>query len=188
MSQSAIFRFEPCSVHHLGFVYGYPIPKVQGAAGITLEVSEQRRRVGVTGDAHHEVDMIRHDRTRQELPAPVAGCLLELTTDHLGLSAGQPDRITGQLVLGDATEVRPAFVVGRPGSLFRRSGVSPSNFGLTKPRSSPGNQVPYVVQVKNQMRSIPFQSIRSPGVEREPPGERGASAPCLGGRRRGQGA
>ena len=129
--------------------------------------------------------MIRHDRTRQELPAPVAGCLLELMTDHLGLSAGQPDRITGQLVLGDATEVSAGLRRRtRPGSLFRRSGVSPSNFGLTKPRSSPGNQVPYVVQVKNQMRSIPFQFITSPGVEQETRRAGGVS-PLSGGEDRG---
>ena len=103
--------------------------------------------------------MIRHDRTRQELPAPVASCLLELKTDHPGLRAGQPDRITGQLVLGDATEVSPAFVVGAARLVIPPLGSVARELRADKPRSSPGNQVPYVVQVKNQMRSIPFQSI-----------------------------
>ena len=111
VSQSAIFRFKPCSVHHLGFA-DTPIPKVQGRGWHNSSSLGAAPRVGVTGDAYHKVDMIRHDRTRQELPAPVAGCLLKLTTDHLGLSAGQPDRVTGQLVPGDATKLRPAFVVG----------------------------------------------------------------------------
>jgi hypothetical protein len=49
------------------------------------------------------VNMIRHDRTRQELPPPAVRCLLKLTTDHRGRSASQPDRITSQLVFRDAT-------------------------------------------------------------------------------------
>ena len=117
--------------------------------------------------------MIRHDRTRQELPAPVAGCLLELTTDHLGLSAGQPDRITGQLVLGDATEVRPAFVVGAArlvipplGSvaLELRADEAALVTGQPGPVRRPG-------QEPDAIDPVPVHQV--------PPGERGASAPCL---------
>ncbi len=93
--------------------------------------------------------MIRHDRTRQELPAPVTGGLLELTTDHLGLCAGQPDRITGQLVLGDATEVSPAVVARLTRLVVPARACRRRTSGLTNPRLVTEQQVPYAVQVKN---------------------------------------
>src|SRR5438046_2815316 len=62
--------------------------------------------------------------------------------------------------------------------------AEPSTAGVDKPRSSPGNQVPYVVQVKNQIRSIRFKFMRYRRhpvfrrrvVEREERGQ-GAHAP-----------
>lgn len=62
---------------------------VETPAGITFEVSQQGRRIGIVLHSDQQVEMIRQNCSHANLPVPMTCCLFELLLDRVSLFLDQ---------------------------------------------------------------------------------------------------
>ena len=115
---------------------------VERSGGVTLEIMQQLRRLRVTVDPDDKVAVISHDGPSTDEPASESRRLADLLGDDGGLRGSQPDGLTDQLTDGSLAYTGIIDIVRGAGDVVANFRPIPSWTLLTKPRESPGSQVP----------------------------------------------